>query len=399
MKLSKEAFITSGSTLAASAIYILTAFFATRILGPYNKGVYTLFVTFCSIIIIISNLSLNNASAYFAAKNRESARKNLNIILKLSLITSLVGIVLTAIAFLALRHSYFASMDRSIAMIFVIGIPAGIFLTNTDNFLIGLDKIKQFGYVTLLKSLANLVLIAIFVILLKYGSLGATVAYSVAIAIAAIVSTLFCLDSSENKSGHEGSKRKIVFFGAKIHPTNLISSLEQRADVIMLGLMAGPVQVGLYSLATAFAEAGLIVPNSLALLILPKAARQEETSSQKIIMYSLVFTVLYGIFIFFSVDFWVRNFFGQAFKDSIAPAKILAFAGIFFAVRKNIISYIFGQGKAKSPLIVMFFSLIVNVGLNYLLIPKIGINGSAISSLITYSISMIVIGLWVGKSR
>ncbi len=390
MKLSKEAFITSASNIAASLIYISAAFLVTKTLGPYNKGIYTLFTTFCAIVIIVSNLSLNSSSAYFAALNKSNARSVLSRVFKLSALTSMAGIMLTTVAFFSLRHSYFASMDRSIAIIFLIAIPAGIFLTNTDNFLLGIGRIKAFGYVTLLKALSHLTLISIFVFLLKYQSLGATVAYALSLALAAIVSSILCR-SEGRRNGDIIRSKDILLFGLRIHPTNLVSILEQRIDVVMLGLMLGPASVGLYSLSTAFAETGLIIPNSLTALILPKAAADNGTSPKNLIKYSLVFTIIYSLVIFISCSYLIRRFFGEAFVSSITSTKILAFAAVFFGFRRTLVSYIFGKGKAKLPLIATSISLVLNISLNYFLIRKHGINGAAISSIITYLASLIIV--------
>lgn len=393
--ISRDAFITSSSNIVASVIYIFTAFLATKILGPYHKGVYTLFITFCSILIIVSNLSINSSASYFASKNKNDSGRIFKDLIILSFATSLIGITICNLSFLLLKDSLFKGADTLFFIISNFTIASGIFLTNSDTFLLGIDRIRAYGLVTLVKAFLNLLIVAVLILLLKGQSLGAVAAYTTSILLSAIIATWLAYRNS-HKSNSQSYIKKITSFGAKIHPTNLISIIEQRIDIILVGLMIGPSAAGLYSLATAFAEAGLIIPNSLSLLIIPKTANAGKTPG-KIIKFSLFFTIIYAIIVFLSCQFLIEKFFGQIFFESITPTKILAIGVIFFGIRKTLIHLAFGKNSTKKPLIIMLISLIVNFTLNIFLIPKLQITGAALSSLITYSISAALIFIMIKK--
>lgn len=397
MRISKDAIITSAANIAASVIYIFTAFFATRILGPYHKGIYTLFISFCSILIIVSNLSLNSSASYFAAKYSSNTRRILRDLLKLSLTTSAIGIVISSIVFFFFRQTIFQGANSLFYIIAILTIPTGIFLTNSDNFLLGINKIKAYGFITLMKAVLNLFFILVFVILLKYQSVGAAVSYTVSILLSALLAIWLCYRNNRNNDNKSWAKQ-IISFGLKIHPTNLVAILEQRIDVILVGLMIGPSSVGLYSLATAFAETGLIIPNSLSSLIIPRTANG-GSAPKKIIEFSLLFTIIYAVVVILICEYLIKTYFGSAFSDSTIPTKILTIAAIFFGLRKTLISLAFGRGSAKAPFVIMLFSLLINICLNIVLIPKYHIIGAALSSLITYALSMLMILLTIKFGR
>jgi len=287
--------------------------------------------------------------------------------------------------FFILKETFFQGADTVFYIIAVLTIPSGIFLTNSDNFLLGINKIKAYGLTTLLKAILNLLMILVFVILLKYQSVGAATSYMVSILLSAALAIWLCY---KNSQGHKDRSwtRQIISFGLKIHPTNLVAILEQRIDVILVGFMIGPTAVGLYSLATAFAETGLIIPNSLSSLIIPKTAKG-GTAPKKIIWFSFLFTIIYAIIVIFICEYLIKRFFGTAFSDSTVPTKILTVGAIFFGLRKTLISLAFGRGSTKRPFAVMSLSLVINIGLNLILIPRFQVAGAALSSLITYTLS------------
>lgn len=80
-------------------------------------------------------------------------------------------------------------------------------------------------------------------------------------------------------------------------------------------------------------------------------------------------------------------FFGSNYANSVLPMQILVF-GVGFLTIFYVISFALnGAGKVKIPMYIALFGMIANAGLNYILIKKFGIAGSAAA---TATISVII---------
>mgnify|MGYP000052714979 CR=1 FL=1 len=178
----------------------------------------------------------------------------------------------------------------------------------------------------------------------------------------------------------------------------LIMTIYYRIDVIMIEsiLPDGAKEAGIYAQGYRLPEMASMFALLFATLLLPMfskmLAQKEKIENLMSLSFRLLVTpaIIAAIVIsFFSIDV-VRILFNAEFEKSAEIQTILMYTFIPLAS-----TYVFGtlltaNGDMKVLNAISLIGLIINVGLNYSLIPAVGIKGAAMATLVT---QIVVVGL------
>jgi len=169
-------------------------------------------------------------------------------------------------------------------------------------------------------------------------------------------------------------------------------SLYVTLDRTMLGALASTKDVGIYDQALKLVNILLTLVTSLGSVMLPRVANLLSTGDHKAVnkMHQMSF-LIYNLVIFPIIagmlivnDDFVQFFLGQDFQDAKYAIAIMIFR-MFFIGWTNImgIQILIPHNKNKEFMISTTIPAIVSVGLNLLLLPKLGYIGAAIVSVLT----------------
>ena len=169
-------------------------------------------------------------------------------------------------------------------------------------------------------------------------------------------------------------------------------SLYVTLDRTMLGALASTKDVGIYDQALKLVNILLTLVTSLGSVMLPRVAHLLATGDHKAVnrmheisflIYNLViFPIMAGMLIV--NDDFVQFFLGQDFQDARYAIAIMVFR-MFFIGWTNImgIQILIPHNKNKEFMMSTTVPAIISVGLNLLLLPKLGYIGAAIVSVLT----------------
>ena len=160
-----------------------------------------------------------------------------------------------------------------------------------------------------------------------------------------------------------------------------------KIDVVMLDLMRGHAEVGIYSAAYKFFEMFLFGPAILMGVLFPRFARlsgtvdfaQESKQAQKFLV-TLGMPVVLVIFIF--AHSIVGLTFGKAFGGSVLPLRVLIFTlGIYlfncvFPMALN------STGHERETLKAIAVGIVANIVMNLYAIPRFGALGASVATLV-----------------
>ena len=169
-------------------------------------------------------------------------------------------------------------------------------------------------------------------------------------------------------------------------------SLYVTLDRTMLGALASAKDVGIYDQALKLVNILLTLVTSLGSVMLPRVANLLSTGDHKAVnkMHQMSF-LIYNLVIFPIIagmlivnDDFVQFFLGQDFQDAKYAIAIMIFR-MFFIGWTNImgIQILIPHNKNKEFMLSTTIPAIVSVGLNLLLLPKLGYIGAAIVSVLT----------------
>jgi len=187
--------------------------------------------------------------------------------------------------------------------------------------------------------------------------------------------------------------------------TGVASLIFLRIDVVMLSKMTDMVTVGLYSSASKLTEFCLILPLNFYALILPIAARGyqsfRESVHQTIEAYTrqlfiLVFLV-FG-FGFFFAEMILSLIYGKPFAEAGWILKILMVAFLITSADTVLSMSCLAAGYQKVVMLIAITRAVVNVVLNFMLIPTWGAVGAALATLFSISLSFAILQYFVTQT-
>jgi O-antigen/teichoic acid export membrane protein len=170
-----------------------------------------------------------------------------------------------------------------------------------------------------------------------------------------------------------------------------------RVDTVMLSLMAPPAVVGWYGASYKFFDMLAFMPSIFSITILPilsklwgKADDIMERTTQKSLGIIIIVGIPISIGVFsFSYEI-IKMFYGlQGYAPTILNLKIFAVGLLLLYIDMILGTAIFAINKQRNWAVVAFIAVIVNISLNYLMIPYTQVHygnggiGSAIATIIT----------------
>jgi O-antigen/teichoic acid export membrane protein len=187
---------------------------------------------------------------------------------------------------------------------------------------------------------------------------------------------------------------------------SLVIMVYMRIDQIMIMKIIGEKEMGLFSAAVRLSEAWYFVPmiitNSLFPAVLnAKKTNEAEYKKRMQRLFNLMFIISIGVAIPISIASpWLINlFYGEAYH---AAAKILTlhvWTGVFVSLGVASSNWFLAENLQKFALWKTIAGAVINILLNLLLIPKLGIIGAAFSTLACQMCASVFFNALYKKSR
>lgn len=171
--------------------------------------------------------------------------------------------------------------------------------------------------------------------------------------------------------------------------------LYMRLDQVMIGRMLGRSDLGIYSAAVRLSEAWYFLPVTINTALYPyfvriKSQSQDLFTERFQLFYDIlsVLSFLAILFFFIFSNQLVDILFGDPFKASANILLVHIISGIFVSLSVASNSWLNIIGKSQIVLYRTVLGAVLNFVLNMILIPKMGIMGCAIATLISYGVSV-----------
>jgi O-antigen/teichoic acid export membrane protein len=250
--------------------------------------------------------------------------------------------------------------------------------------------IENFG-----KPLARLVLVAL-VLAVGLGSVAALVAWAVPIAagfVAALWVLLHLVRRAEAHPGQAGPTRASRHLASQFWrfaaPRGLAGIFQVTVlwlDVLLVGALRSTSEAGVYAAASKLAMVGTLATEAVRIAIAPQIsgllARREHARAEGLYqvatwwIMTLCWPLYLGLAVFGPV---VLRIFGAEFVAGGTALLILSLAMLVDLSTGNVTVMLLMGGKSSWNLLNALGALVLNVGLNLLLLPRIGIAGAALA--------------------
>lgn len=371
----------------------LVTILITRNFSVEVFGEYSFLISIAMTCFQFAHLGFSSANTYYIVHNK----KLLPFLLANTQILGLVVGLITLIILLILNMIYFhKEVDLIIVTAFMV--PFLVITELNRGLLTGLEKIKTANYLDLLsKFLYTIMVISVIVYFQSIWSL-----------IFAYVMQMFIYSSTSFYNLFKKAKNKLkpsihLFkktsnYSIRIYLTLFLAFLVLKIDIYFIEYFMGNKPLGIYSLAATLATHLILIINVVIPLLLPKLATINNTNKRikklkNIIFYALILLILINLGFYFLGKWFIVLVFGDKYLESVIIIQILLMATSALSLETILAQYYAFIGKIKFLIYYWVITLLLNIILNYLWIPKYGIEGAAWASFISYSLILVLVGL------
>jgi O-antigen/teichoic acid export membrane protein len=385
-----------GTRVVAFLFAVTASFLMARLLGPDGRGVYGTVTTFAGMLFTFAQLGLPSAVTFFAGGGRSVVSlRRASLLLTAGISTVFIGVSLLLLPL----------FDRTIAQTatsteLVLGLAAlPILLANAmgGGILYGRHATRNYNLIQLGQAISTLVAVIVLVGILQLGVLGALVGFLLVNGLAALA-VLLEVRRLERKAQRDGSAaserpiryRELLGYSGRLYPASVTSYFNYRADVLLLNAFGvAASSIGLYAVAVQFAELLFYVPDSIATIFYPTVAgstREEADPLARSVTRFTVLLALGGAVLLLPAAAVAILVILPQYRGSIGPLIVLLPAVVSLSVSKVLAGYLSGLGRPGAATTAASTAMVVNIGLNIVLIPVAGIMGAALASLVSYTL-------------
>jgi stage V sporulation protein B len=388
--LARRSALTFVLQVAQVGVLVAVNILVTRITGASGKGVFTLMSLLVTLTGSMLSLGVNWAAVYFTGRDAFPRRDIVSTVLTCTLVSSFVSILVIAIAFVALRHTYFKSIDNSELLVTLTLLPLVQLGTSVGMIILGSNRPMHFATLSLTQWAITL---AIQIGIAVAGRLTPTTAL-IAWAFGAAISLawglrLLGLDAPLRLGIRRDVFRRLLGFGIKGYAANLMMFFNYRLDSLIVNGLVGVASLGIYSIAVSLAEVIWYAAGAIGTVMFPHISgleRREADRVTPIVCRNVYFVTLLGVVAMFALSRWVILLaFGSAMLPALIPLWLLLPGILSLSGAKVISSYLSGIGRPEYATAIAGGTVIVTIILDLVLIPRYGIAGAASASSIVYT--------------
>lgn len=393
---SRDAAITTGSQALSLVLGIGASIIIARALGPEGKGIYSLALLIPSLIVTLSHLGVNLATVYYGARREFAYPDILGSNIWLAIGTGSAGVMAGIIVVLFLRDMVVPGVPRGYLFLGLAVIPAELLFSYVQYVLLGAQRLLAFNGIAVAHKVVSLLFVMAAVWLAGRGVSGALAA---ALASWVVTDLILCVIARRIAGGlrfnvNWSYVRKAVKFGVQAHLGNIFWFLTHRVDLFLVNGYLGPMAVGFYSLGVAVVEHLWIVSQAASTVLLPRVAAETDEDRRKrftpLVARSALLLTSLGAIVVAAVAHWVVGLlYSQAFLPAVEPLRILLLGIVALSGARVLANDFAGRGRPMLNTYVVCAGLLLNLGMNVLLIPRYGISGAAWASSISYTLILV----------
>lgn len=398
-RLRKNALARFISDAAVVITGLVSAIVTARWLGPAGKGTLSTMLYIVTVSSFFASLGVGDAVIVLAAGHKKRLQKLISVSLPPVALASVPAIGIILIAAWMGNWSGIASA----VVIACLLVPVRMLNYTLINFQNASEKLVRSSLISLIQVFIEVLFLVLLVAVAGMEILGAMVA--------ALVGAATAIALSARSLAHDGltlvprwavgEAWHVLSLGALLIAARIIIALAQRFDLLLVYAIQGEAPAGLYAIALTMGQLAAYTSGSLAIAAFPRLARIEDQHAWELIprlaRIGLTSALLSGLLIAAIVPAIVPIALGARFQGSVVPTLILIIGAIAWSELSILTRSVAALGHQVLQLASFFLYLIVMTALDLVLIPRWGINGAAIGSVIAPGLALVFFFAWYAQ--
>ena len=400
--IAKGAFILLIGAIIGKILSFLYRIILAR-LGEQTYGEISLALSLLSILSVIAVLGLDTGivryiSLFHKDQNKAGIKGTILFSAKTILIMSTIFAIFLFLLSDWITATFYPNAQNInlILKIIAIALPFEGLKAVWTNTLKALKKIEYDIYARIIGEMIIRIILTILFIYLGLGILGAALAYTISIIFSSMVLFIFVEKKAfsfldKNITALKENK-EIFFYSLPLVFNSITIIVINAADSLVLGYFKDAATVGIYNVAIPTAKLILIFPTALLGLYLPMIALIKDNKEEFEKMYytttkwvffitalSLAWLILYGKQL-------ITIFFTESYTTAYSSLIILSIGYLINSCTYTSRDILLLFNKTKTIFIATTLACTINIILNFMLVPKYGMEGAAFATALSLTI-------------
>lgn len=366
---------------------MLVGVWVARYLGPERFGLFNYAYAIAFVCLFLGNLGLDYVVVTELVKDGERKAEILGTTLALRLIGSVFACAAAMAMIFALRPT-----DGACHALTAIMVSVAIFQA-FDTIDLWFQSQVQSKYTVIVKNTAFGVMAGVRVLLIL--TKASVVAFAWAVAGEAALGAILLVVAYELKGGKMGSwrvrgplARSLMRPAWPLILSSLAVMISIRTDQIMLGKLSDNRTVGIYAAAARLTEVWYFVPSAVLSSVMPSLVEARQIGTElyyqrysKLVRVMVALAAALVLPTTFLAHYVVVLLYGPAFADAGPILSIHVWGALFVFIGVAQGPWFVIENVSGLLLMRTVAGMLVNVGLNLVLIPRFGGLGAAFASL------------------
>ncbi|HKR61839.1 MAG TPA: polysaccharide biosynthesis C-terminal domain-containing protein, partial [Pyrinomonadaceae bacterium] len=383
---------TLGVRIVMTGNSVIAGIIVARWLGADGLGQLAVINVSVATLVQLASLGLPSANTYFIAQDvRHLSAAAINSLVFAVIVGSLLALGLVALV--TARPAWFGFVSPQLVAIAAISIPFQLLTLIGLNIFLALKRIARFNLLDLAGQ--TFILINALVALLLLHSelkllvtLNTTASVLIGIAIVLLISWHRADLAKPAWRFDLAFLRKMLTYGFKFHIAILAGALIFRFDLLVVNHFWGSAEAGVYSVASQVALLIMMLPGVIATLLFPRVTEEQDNRGETTCLVSrhTAFTLFFCCLATIPLSYLLPLLYGGAFVDVTTQLLILLPGVYLIGIESVLAQHLNAIGLPRTIPLSWVATLIVNIVLVFVLVPRFGARGAALASTLSYAL-------------
>jgi O-antigen/teichoic acid export membrane protein len=385
-----------GGQVAMTGIGVLTGIITARWLGPHDRGLFQLLTLLPTTLSNFVKLGIPQASVYFMRRKGASASAVASNSVWMAFV---MGSALAAACWVW-RDWLLENVMKGAPSELIVPTLVLIPFVLLQFYLLGIaqaqERFREYNVRQIVPNVLSLVGMFVVLVVCGFGLVGAVLTQTAIVVFMSIWLTLRVHREAPLSARVDGDLlRGMLGFGGKSYVQTLAATLHLRIDQYLIAYLLNPGEVAYYAIGVNLASLLLKISDATGTVLFPRLAASDREAADLATMRvcrSTLFLTALGVVAFAVVGpFAIPLLYGEPFRHSIGPLLILLPGVLLMAVYQILTRNFTSRAKQEVNILAALTALVLNVGLNWVLIPPYGIEGAAVAHAVSYGTAAVIL--------
>ncbi len=403
IKVLKNAGWIVGCKVVKAILMLIVTAITARYLGKEKYGLITYASGLCAFVVPIMQLGLNSTFVHEITNRPGQDGKVVGTIIGMSM-TSAIFCILGIVSFSMIAT---AGQRETILVCSIYSVMLFFNAMEMIQYWFQAKLMAKFSAFAMMVAYAGVSVFQILLVIFKADVYLFAISYSLDFFLIAMILIVVFKKKSGQKLSFSFSLAKRLLSVSKFYIiANLMQTVYAHTDVVMLNFMAGSAETGIYGAAWTCANMfnfvfAAIIDSMRPTIYEGKNINQQTFDSRTIELFSILFyfSLTVALMVTLFSPLIVKIMYGADYVEAVDVLRMSVWMTTFSYVGTARSAWMLAENKHQYLWITNLVGVILNVIVNYLLIPIIGAMGAAIASVATQFISNVLINFIISPMR